>query len=154
MGDKREQSQEKRGLMSRKMMLVRSQTGSANGQEALHVVGRNENTPLASSPLLGDKLTVLPNNNGRRGSTSSLDSDDMAKMPEFLAKYRIADQTDDDVTDTDTATIHGRAYDEQRKAKEEEEQASALLSKRAEEILANAKKRLNVCILLSYSFFN
>ena len=38
--------------------------------------------------------------------------------------------------------------EEERKQKEEEEQHSAILSKRAEEILANAKKRLNVRLVL------
>lgn len=124
-------------------MLVRSQTGSSNGPS--YNVNREDATlPMASSPLLHDQLTVVSGGTGRRGSTSSMDSEEMAKLPDFLQKYRNMDLTEDEMTDAEGLTSETATYDEQRRVKEEEEQVSALLSQRAEEILANAKKRLNV----------
>ncbi|QIX02374.1 hypothetical protein AMS68_007891 [Peltaster fructicola] len=141
----RDDHREKRGLMSRKMLLVRSQTGSANNVSFAQtlVPPEDDNVALASSPLLNDRISVAPGRE-RRSSNSSLDSEEMAKMPEFLQKYRNVDMTDDEMTETEGISSEAIAYDEQRRAKEEEEQVSALLSKRAEEILANAKKRLNL----------
>lgn len=147
-----QQHREKRGLMSRKMMLMRSHTGSGMQQpRAASREAEHENSPAApSSPLLPDRFKSDGMRKERRNSlgASSLDSDELASMPEFLSKYRNVESTDDDFTDGES-TVPGqwRGYDEvdaQRRAAEEEEQASALLSQRAEQILANAKKRLNV----------
>lgn len=92
---------------------------------------------------------------------SSPGSDDMASMPQFLAKYNAehgsgspSDEDDDNNTTNGDDTASARnsisvsvienGIEVQRRIQEEEEHTSAILSRRAEEILANAKKRLNV----------
>jgi hypothetical protein len=83
---------------------------------------------------------------------SSLGSEDMASLPQFLAKYENKDTntTDDElegdasVSQRDEPHIDEPSLEAQRRQQEENEQTSALLSQRAEQILANAKKRLNV----------
>lgn len=168
---------EKRGLMSRKMMLLRSRTasstvvqlvnGNGNGNGSNNTIPRSVPSEVesedygsgyASSPTLMDVGNLAPEQpEQRRMSTSgsSLGSDyDMANLPQFLAKYEDKEartSTDDEIEASSPATQR-YAYpvsiddglDAQRRQQEEEEQHSAILSKRAEAILANAKKRLNV----------
>ena len=112
-----------------------------------------------SSPTLMDVGNLAPEQpEVRRTSVggSSLDSEDMSALPQFLAKYDIKDAAGtDDELDSDIATPQKFGYsvsnesgmDAHRRQQEEDEHNSAILSKRAEQILANAKKRLNVgCI--------
>ena len=158
---------EKRGLMSRKMMLLRSCTASgqnvhgiANGNGPRSVPSSSDGRPsadytYASSPTLMDVGNLAPEQpEPRRTSTggSSLASDDMNGLPEFLARYDIpaGAGTDDELESVspapqkyDYSVSSESGLDAERRQKEEDEQNSAILSKRAEEILANAKKRLN-----------
>ncbi len=163
---------EKRGLMSRKMLLLRSRTGSGmsvNGaqeqqqQPAPRSVPSDSdtfstyNSNYASSPTLMDVGNLAPEQvNEKRLSFggSSFNSEDYAVIPAFLAKYEATDgtTTDDEMFDSDgpapkrygySVTIEG-GLDAQRRQQEEAEHKSAMLSSRAEQILANAKKRLNV----------
>ena len=91
---------EKRGLMSRKMMLLRSRTASSSAQ-----VNGAQSTPRSvpsersfddfgsaygSSPTLMDVGNLAPEQPQQRrtsGEGSSASSDDMAGLPQFLAKY-------------------------------------------------------------------
>ncbi|KAK0914859.1 hypothetical protein LTR02_001594 [Friedmanniomyces endolithicus] len=163
---------EKRGLMSRKMLLLRSRTGSGmsvNGaqeqqqQPAPRSVPSDSdtfstyNSNYASSPTLMDVGNLAPEQvNEKRLSFggSSFNSEDYAVIPAFLAKYEATDgtTTDDEMFDSDgpapkrygySVTIEG-GLDAQRRQQEEAEHKSAMLSSRAEQILANAKKRLNL----------
>ena len=166
---------EKRGLMSRKMMLLRSRTAS-NGIMQLNgnvkpvprsVASEEEprgsadyGSGYASSPTLMDVGNLAPEQpEERRISTSakSFASDEMNGMQQFLAKYDNKDEdkdelgTDDELENESPATQRHsysasieNGLDAQRRQQEEDEHNSAILSKRAEEILANAKKRLNV----------
>ncbi len=150
---------EKRGLMSRKMMLLRSRTTSSGMQvttaQPAHDEFENFDSAYGSSPTLMDVGNLAPEQDDvRRGSvgSSSIDSDDMVSLPQFLAKYESqesgsTDEEDEALTPTEETyepSIGGELL-EQRRQQEEDEHTSALLSQRAEEILANAKKRLNVC---------
>jgi hypothetical protein len=172
---------EKRGLMSRKMMLLRSRTGSAlslrqqrEREQQQHGTPRSDpsvyvvsdGTPSewsgpASSPTLMDVGNLAPEQpphvEERRmsASGSSFNSEEMNAIPSFLAKYDTNEgaTTGDELSDAESpapkqqygysVSIEG-GYEAQRRQQEEDEQTSALLSKRAEAILANAKKRLNV----------
>ena len=171
---------EKRGLMSRKMMLLRSRTASSG---AVQLIGDSQPIPrstpsdleaddydsaYASSPTLMDvgnlapeQPEVLQQYEDKRMSTGrySTISEDMSGLPQFLAKYENRDETGtDDESDADSPTAPKYGYsvsieggmEAQRKQQEEDEHNSAILSKRAEQILANAKKRLNV----RYALFN
>jgi len=160
---------EKRGLMSRKMLLLRSRTGSGMGGNSQQSTPRSvppaasdsasEEYTYGSSPILQDVGRLAPEQpdlvDHKRISTSgsSFNSDEFAAIPSFLARYETNDGagTDDD-TDFDSpapkmlgysVTIEG-GMTAQRRQQEEDEHTSAMLSKRAEQILANAKKRLNV----------
>ncbi|KAK1811993.1 hypothetical protein LTR12_013609 [Friedmanniomyces endolithicus] len=160
---------EKRGLMSRKMLLLRSRTGSGmtvNGGQQQQPAPRSVpsdsdtfstyNSNYASSPTLMDVGNLAPEQvNEKRLSFggSSFNSEDYAVIPAFLAKYEATDgtTTDDEMFDSDSpapkrygysVTIEG-GLDAQRRQQEEAEHKSAMLSSRAEQILANAKKRLN-----------
>ena len=177
----REAKKEKRGLMSRKMMLLRSRTsssitinGNANGQATPRSVPSAEHSrdsssdirsTLASSPTLqdvgnlvpelseGSDSTTYPEPKPKRLSTSasSFSSEDYNAIPKFLQKYENGDETtDDEFGDSPaqqrlgyTVSIEG-GHDARREQQEREEANSAMLSRRAEQILANAKKRLNV----------
>lgn len=170
---------EKRGLMSRKMMLLRSRTSSASSLHQQHqqqAVSRStpfisecapEDSAYASSPTLMDVGNLAPErplpSEEKRLSTSgsSFNSEELAGIPSFLAKYESTDGagTGDELSDSDSTAvakygysvrIEGGNYDAQRRQQEEEEHQSAMLSKRAEQILANAKKRLNVRRTWSY----
>lgn len=154
---------EKLGLMSRKMMLLRSRTAS-NGvqvvpgvQEEVHShrdVFEGFDSAYASSPTLMDAGNLVPPERSdihRRGSGggSSLGSDEMASLPQFLARYegQESEATEEDEDEPGTPkyeeSVDGR-LEAARRQQEEDEHTSALLSQRAEQILANAKKRLNV----------
>ncbi|KAK3114033.1 hypothetical protein LTR53_008043 [Teratosphaeriaceae sp. CCFEE 6253] len=161
---------EKRGLMSRKMMLLRSRTGSANtvhGVQPAQAIPRSVpsdsdgnsgyNSAYASSPTLMDVGNLAPeqvNENRLSFGASSFNSDEYAAIPSFLAKYESKDgaATDDESFDGDSPALKKYGYsvtieggvEAQRKQQEEDEHNSAILSRRAEQILANAKKRLNV----------
>ncbi|KAK5130214.1 hypothetical protein LTR08_002299 [Meristemomyces frigidus] len=187
---------EKRGLMSRKMMLLRSRTGSgmnvyAKQQQQVDIP---RSAPLASdaasedyafsyasSPTLRDvgNLASVPqtpeepeqyrfehcqlvkglteqDEADKRASTSgsSMNSEDLAGIPSFLAKYKMTDgtATDDELFDSDSPAPPTMGYsvsiegglDAHRRQQEEDEHNSAILSQRAEHILANAKRRLNL----------
>lgn len=154
---------EKRGLMSRKMMLLRSRTASDEGHVAdthlAHDEFANFDSAYGSSPTLMDVGNLAPEQPEHRRTSvggSSVGSDDMAALPQFLAKYenQEASSTDDEDEDevlTPTSTRYEPTVDgeleTQRRQQEEDEHTSALLSQRAEQILANAKKRLNVRVL-------
>lgn len=149
---------EKRGLMSRKLMLLRSRTASNRQENAQTSPVRHEyteETSIASSPTIqdGDRLTAQTNQDKRSSiGASSFNSDDYAALPAFLQKYN-KEETEDEETDTEKPAAMRMGYscsiaggaDAQRKAQEEaDEHNSAMLSQRAEQILANAKKRLNL----------
>lgn len=156
------QKKEKRGLMSRKMMLLRSRTASSTSQiprsapvEDINL--SDHDSTYASSPTLMDVGNLLPESPAEERPRSSItedaSDDELAGMPQFLAKYDNNDvlPSDDELDDPCPAaqrygysvSIEG-GLDEKRRKLEEDEQNSAILSKRAEAILANAKKRLNV----------
>jgi hypothetical protein len=157
---------EKRGLMSRKLMLLRSRTASDRPE----VTGRQDNTgrqdfpvrtdsledtsTIPSSPTIYSSDHLAPQSVGKRSSISgsSLNSDDYGALPAFLSRHRSREDTESEDTDTEkpagirmgySVSIAGGS-DVQRRTREEEEQNSAMLSQRAEQILANAKKRLNL----------
>ena len=148
---------EKRGLMSRKMMLLRSRTAS-NGVVARSTESssQDQDSTYGSSPTIrsGDNLVPAESQTWYSSTGESpTDSDDMAALPQFLAKYDTNNMssTDDEFESSPAVARHAYAasnftnnLEEERRQKEEDEQQSAILSKRAEEILANAKKRLNV----------
>nr|POE47475.1 hypothetical protein CFP56_00806 [Quercus suber] len=161
-------TKEKRGFMGRKRMLLRNQ---ANGDSEIHPLSRpghqrdhpsistlNDEPALASSPTLTD---IGNGGNGfDRNSRGSSNDEDIAGMPAFLTKYgstkgmqsedglsrysRDDEEDDDNDTLMETATVIEDSVEAQRLQQEKDEQASAILSKRAEQILANAKRRLNV----------
>ncbi|KXT10833.1 hypothetical protein AC579_1953 [Pseudocercospora musae] len=165
---------DKLGLVSRKMMLLRTKTSSSG---SINTTGRI--TPRAtpspsprsidfvpSSPILQDvgnlapelaepHLLQPPESERRRASGSS--SSDLSAMAGFLEKYSRRDGSSDEevllydssenatpVTSEEARDSIADEADAQRRRQELEEYNSAILSKRAEQILANAKKRLNV----------
>lgn len=152
---------EKRGLMSRKMLLMRSRTASSNAQIPRSAPAEEEerdSPTFASSPSLMDVGGLLSEqaHSERRASAVTAEEysdDDLAAMRQFLTKYDSKDvvPSDDELDDANPASqrygysvsIEG-GLEEKRRQLEEDEQNSAILSKRAEAILANAKKRLNV----------
>ncbi|KAL1586961.1 hypothetical protein WHR41_04055 [Cladosporium halotolerans] len=154
---------EKRSLMGRKMMLLRNRPGSAKKDDAqsrhdspARQEFYDDNPPIASSPTIHDGDRLAPQiSNDKRSSigASSFNSEEYeAALPAFLSRYQSREETEDELTDTEkppavrmgySCSIAGGA-DAQRKAQEEEEHNSAMLSQRAEQILANAKKRLNL----------
>ena len=152
--------------MSRKMMLLRSRTSSSG---VMRVEGRQTPTRqpsgsgyaseeyYGSSPTLMDVGNLAPEQpEERRASTvgSWGDEDDMSKLPQFLAKYPNTEgaTTDEELEESSSPVSPKYGYavtsddglEEKRRQQAEEEYNSAVLSKRAEAILANAKKRLNV----------
>lgn len=158
---------EKRGLMSRKMLLLRSRTASSGVQVAaalLQPSHANYDDSYSSSPTLMDVGNLAPpqESNMRRASASgsasgsSSCSDDMASLPQFLSKYDLDDTpTIDDELETemtesqqDELDVERASVEERRQRQREDEHTSALLSQRAEQILANAKRRLNVRIVI------
>ncbi|KAF2862653.1 hypothetical protein K470DRAFT_262545 [Piedraia hortae CBS 480.64] len=81
----------------------------------------------------------------QRDSSSSLDSEELAGLPAFLAKYK---KDGDDMSESDVASVMAFStidddYPSQKKRQEMREQQSAMLSQRAEKILANAKSQLS-----------
>ena len=162
---------EKRGLMSRKMMLLRSRTASSGsgvngGQPVPRSVpseraSEDYGSAYGSSPTLMDVGNLAPEQlqEQRRPSASgsSAESEDMAGLPQFLAKCEAKEVAGtDDELDGDSPAPERYEYsvsiesglDAHRRQQEQDEQNSAILSKRAEQILANAKKRLNVSLRL------
>lgn len=153
---------EKRGLMSRKLMLLRSRTAS-NKQESTQDKQQSpvrqehsEETSIASSPTIQDGERLAPHmNQDKRSSVgaSSFNSEDYAALPAFLSRYKSRDETEEEDTDTEkpapirmgySVSIAGGADAHRKALEDEEEHNSAMLSQRAEQILANAKKRLNL----------
>lgn len=157
--------------MSRKMMLLRSRTASSKKdipQSTQEPPSYHEFPPrqdslaepvaLASSPTIHEVDRLAPesaNSNDKRSSigASSVNSEEFAALPAFLSRYRSRDETEDEDTDTEkpapppmgySVSIAGGPDAERRAQEEEEERNSAMLSQRAEQILANAKKRLNL----------
>lgn len=147
---------ERLGLMSKKMMLLRSRTASNSN---LRDARRDRNVSHGSidsdytlpppEPVLQDvgnlagEQLQLPEREIRRKSGSS---SGLSGMADFLAKYAKPESpgSDDDTVDDNAPQFESIEVDAQRRKQELEEYNSAVLSKRAEEILANAKKRLNV----------
>lgn len=141
--------------MSRKMMLLRSRTAS-NGYGAR----AGQEATISPNAFLTDMGDIGPEQYpGSKWSTdeSEAESEDMSGLPQFLAKYKSsarASRADDDLEGSTAVGLHeypestvapvSDEDEEERLQKEKDEQASAILSKRAEQILANAKKRLNV----------
>ncbi|KAM0722841.1 hypothetical protein Q7P37_001039 [Cladosporium fusiforme] len=164
---------ERRGLMGRKMLMLRSRATNSKKDDAQP---RQEQQPsrqnfpprqdslreppveIASSPTIHDADRLAPQTTSmadKRSSigASSFNSEDMGALPEFLSKYQGRDETEDEDTDTErpapqpmgySCSIEGGPDAERRAQEEEEERKSAMLSQRAEQILANAKKRLNL----------
>ena len=158
---------EKRGLMSRKMMLLRSRTAShgiqhVNGTHVHHQASPDLGTDghafgYASSPTLmdvGNLAQVRSHERQQSNSGSSQGSDDLSSLPQLLSQYEASTTTgtDEDLwASSPAAQRYGYAIttdslEEERRQKQDDEHASAILSQRAEQILANAKKRLNVRI--------
>ena len=161
---------EKLGLMSRKMMLLRSHTDSAT--KLLLARDNAQHIPTVAEPAPGVAITeppvyqishavgLLPDSqvqddrNNRASWASSAHSNELDGMPEFLARYRQNEMSAGEESESDNTAILANTYpesvseslDERRRQQREDEQASLLLSKRAEVILANAKKRLNVSV--------
>lgn len=162
---------ERMGMMGRKMMLIRGKTGSnasSKGSASPRPTNSHIHTEfIPSSPVLQDVGNLAPERNEaamlqppepdhRRTSGSS--SSGISGISNFLDKYAAIDEggTSDDETLLYGSSAHATpskhgdqadADDEeaaQRRKKEQEELNSAILSKRAEQILANAKIRLNV----------
>ncbi|KAF2214974.1 hypothetical protein CERZMDRAFT_105345 [Cercospora zeae-maydis SCOH1-5] len=159
---------EKLGLVSRKMMLLRGRT-SSNGGIMCRSSSQASTDLVPSSPVLQDVGNLAPEQLGadflqlpepepRRASGSS--SSGLSGMTGFLDKYGKASD-EDTLYDSSEYATPGRAGRrisvdvrprpsleedpaEMRRRQQQEEYESAILSKRAEEILANAKKRLNV----------
>jgi hypothetical protein len=151
--------------MSRKMMLLRSRTSSSGlGISATPDSRKSERDfgdfdgVYGSSPTLmdvGNLAPEMPDYRRESAGGSSLGSDDMTGLPQFLAKYESQNSsgTEDEWDGespaphryADTDSIDGN-LEAHRRQQEEDEHNSAILSKRAEQILANAKKRLNVSL--------
>lgn len=157
---KKEKKLEKRGLMSRKMALLRSRTNSG-----LHV-NTQQTTPssasaeeqmvaFASSPTLNDVGGLAPETtleDKRLSVGSSLHSEELEGLPGFLARYENVDSgTDEELWGRESPALEhgplGYTVSIQGGRTSGQEEQSAALSRRAEMILANAKKRLNVCFL-------
>ncbi|KAM3418500.1 hypothetical protein BST61_g4480 [Cercospora zeina] len=159
---------EKLGLVGRRMMLLRGRTGS-NGGVVRGSSSQASTDLVPSSPVLQDVGNLAPEQSGadflqlpeserRRASGSS--SSGLSGMTGFLDKYGQASDEDTLYDSSEHATpgrTDGRTSAdvgprlsleedpaEMRRRQQQEEYESAILSKRAEEILANAKKRLNV----------
>lgn len=156
---------EKRGLMSRKMMLLRSRTSSSglgiNGvSKSISSEGESDihDMTYGLSPKLMDVGNLAPEQPEQRrtsASGSSLGSDELYGLPQFLAKYEANNASSGEEEwegESPASQRYGNSaniesgLDAQRRQQEEDEQNSAILSKRAEQILANAKKRLNVSL--------
>lgn len=183
---RKEPKKEKRGLMSRKMMLLRSRTASA--VNTLHAKEDGSETPrvqtpaavdfIPSSPILQDVGKLAPEppetqhqhipetpteslqvpETDQRTPSRLSSASEISGLAGFLAKYGKADGVSDDeapYASEDNGPAPGASASEvdaafeaeasaERRRRQRDEYNSAVLSKRAEEILANAKKRLNV----------
>jgi hypothetical protein len=121
---------------------------------------------LASSPTIQDAMSGLPRNNlngqdHRRLSpaSSSVHSEDLDIWPGFDSHDKFDDSGVDleekhDTFPGDADIVEDMEHERWQSgpnsgSDEDEELTSAALSRRAEMILANAKKRLNVCVTVS-----
>ena len=115
---------------------------------------------LAPEPPPALRVTTALDESDRPSTAvSSANSDDVLIVPSFLANYE-NDTTDDDTDMGGSSPVNYSKYgysvsieggastiaaeEQRKKVMDEEERNSAVLSKRAEQILANAKKRLNL----------
>lgn len=154
------------GLMSRKMLLLRSRSsGSIN--DKISPLPRSSYAAefMPEEPVLQDVGNLAPEqsdylrlpDSDRRSASGGSSSSDISGMTTFLADYGNQDSTSDDevLEESGTSPAAPRAnsivdleaddeLDAERRKQQQEEYNSAILSKRAEQILANAKKRLNV----------
>jgi len=152
---------EKRGLMSRKLMLLRSRTASDRQDDTgrhnfpVRIDSLEDSSAIPSSPTIYDSDRLTPRATSEKRMSiggSSFNSDDYGALPAFLSRHRSREDTESEDTDTEKPGAMRMGYscsiaggsDAQRRTREEEEQNSAMLSQRAEQILANAKKRLNL----------
>ncbi|KAK4507191.1 hypothetical protein PRZ48_000926 [Zasmidium cellare] len=155
---------DKLGLMSRKMMLLRSRTASGGAPNGGSLTrgspsqGSIDADFIPSSPILQDVGNLAPEQldylqppeMDRRSNSGGSSSSDISGMTNFLAKYGKSDGASDDETENGESPAPARyehspeAQDAEADRRRQEEYNSAVLSKRAEQILANAKKRLNV----------
>ena len=157
---------EKLGLMSRKMMLLRTRTasgGTVNGSGTPRSQGSIDVDFIPSSPVLQDVGNLAPEQPeylqlpelDRRSASPGSSSSDVSGLTGFLARYAKPDGTSDDealyegesspaAARCDSSIDQETDLDAERRKQQQEEYNSAILSKRAEQILANAKKRLNV----------
>ena len=165
-------NKEKLGLMSKKMMLLRSRTGSGHGHNGSTSRSTPSQGSMRdpdfvpSSPVLQDVGNLAPERaqepeflrlpeSDRRSNSGGSSSSDISGMTAFLAKYGKPEGTSDDEALYENGESPAQAksqsngpaeleVDAERRRQQQEEYNSAVLSKRAEQILANAKKRLNV----------
>lgn len=156
---------DKLGLMSRKMMLLRSRTasgGAPNGSASRGSPsqGSIDTDFIPSSPVLQDVGNLapeqpdylLPPEMDRRSNSGGSSSSDISGMTNFLNKYGKPEGTSDDEALYENGESpapmryedNTEEQDAEADRRRREEYNSAVLSKRAEQILANAKKRLNV----------
>ncbi|KAF2173238.1 hypothetical protein M409DRAFT_62804 [Zasmidium cellare ATCC 36951] len=155
---------EKLGLMSRKMMLLRSRTASGGAPNGGSITrgspsqGSIDADFIPSSPILQDVGNLAPEqpdylqppDMDRRSNSGGSSSSDISGMTNFLAKYGKPDGASDDETENGESSAPARyensaeEHDAEADRRRQEEYNSAVLSKRAEQILANAKIRLNV----------
>ena len=141
-------------------MLLRSRTASTGVVKEVVVPSSPEQDPaFRSSPTIVHMGSFAPvervaslSSTGTT-TTDSEGEDVIAQRPQFLARYEPEDayDTDEEPEGSPTETRNGYAASDftssleaHRRQNEEDEQHSAILSQRAELILANAKRRLNV----------
>lgn len=148
--------------LSRKMMMLRSRT-SSNGSTVRGSPSPNSVDLVPSSPILQDVGNLAPEQpesdflqlplsaNGQLRRTSGSSSSELSGSIVFLDKYSRAGVSSDDEAlyessdiQLDSSTSIDDDADALRRRQEQEEYESAILSQRAEQILANAKRRLNV----------
>lgn len=129
------------------------------------LASRHRDDTLASSPTLHEAVRSRPSStqmehNQRRlsATSSSVHSEDLDNWPGFDSHDKFEDSGVDlaekrdelpGETDTTDGLGHGQWQGTPNSGSDEDEElTSAALSRRAEIILANAKKRLNVCAIL------
>ncbi|SMQ46986.1 unnamed protein product [Zymoseptoria tritici ST99CH_3D7] len=114
---------------------------------------RKSSSLMGSSPVLRDvgnlapeqsDFLQLPKRSSSQGSTSS----NMSGMSSFLARYKTDDSDEETIDGGESPYLDDFSENEEAFARKEQrardEYHSAVLSTRAEQILANAKARLNV----------
>lgn len=144
------------------MMMLRSRT-SSNGSTVRGSPSLSSVDLVPSSPILQDVGNLAPEQpesdflqlplsaNGQLRRTSGSSSSELSGSIMFLDKYsRTGFSSDDEALyessdiQLDGSTSIDDDADALRRRQEQEEYESAILSQRAEQILANAKRRLNV----------